>query len=158
MANRPQHATLVFERLCAAPVERVFRALADAQERARWSVPSDDAAFFYEETDFRIGGRDRFRCGDKENPELLGTTTYLDIIPNQRIVASETVEEAGLTLMISLVTTVVEPHVAGTKVTLTSQLVSFGGDAMIEGTRDGNNAALDNLVDAMVLQGDEVSL
>jgi len=31
-----KHSTLVFERICAAPVERVFAAFADPEERASW--------------------------------------------------------------------------------------------------------------------------
>jgi hypothetical protein len=43
----------------------------------------------------------------------------------------------------------VEPQGAGTKVRLTTQVVSLAGDKMIEGAKFGHDAALDNLVAAM---------
>ena len=144
-----RHATLVFERTCAAPVERVFAALGDAAERARWGTPSETATLIYDEADFRVGGRDVFRCGAKRNPEFLGVTTYYDIVPNQRIISSETVQKAGSKLLISMTTTTLTPEGAGTKVILTTQLVSLDGDGMIAGAKLGHNAALDNLVEAM---------
>jgi uncharacterized protein YndB with AHSA1/START domain len=40
-----KHATLVFERTCAAPVARVFAALANPVERASWGTPSGNARY-----------------------------------------------------------------------------------------------------------------
>lgn len=145
-AQAVTHAELVFKRLCNAPVERVFTALADPAERERWGAPSENAAFFYEETDFRVGGRDVFRCGTKNKPQYRGITTYFDIISNQRIVSSETVETGGSRLFVSLTTTILEPKGRQTKVSVTVQVVSFAGKGMIEGIKDGNNSSLDNLV------------
>lgn len=144
-----KHATLVFERICAAPVDRVFQALSDAAERAKWGTPSESAIFFYEATDFRVGGRDVFRCGSKDDPQFRGVTTYCDIVPNRGIVSSEVIEVNGAPILISLLTTTLEPVDAGTKVVLTAQLVSLKGDDMIQGAKMGQNAAMDNLVAAM---------
>ena len=62
------HATLVFERKIPAPPEKVFAALADPQARIAWGAPSDTAVLIYDESDFREGGRDCFRCGAKADP------------------------------------------------------------------------------------------
>lgn len=149
MPEAPQHATLVFERFCPAPVERVFAALADPVERASWGTPSETAAFAYDETDFRVGGRDVFRCGSKSNPQYRGVTTYYDIVPNSCIVSSEVIETAGCKLLISMTTTALTPESTGTKIVMTTQLVALQGKDMIEGAKTGNNAALDNLVKAL---------
>ena len=144
-----KHATLVFERTCAAAVPRVFAALADPVERAGWGTPSENAVLVYDQADFRVGGHDIFRCGSKQNPEYRGVTTYYDIVPNQRIISSETIEVGGAKLLISLSTTVLEPANTGTKLSVTVQAVSLVGDDMIDGTETGYNASLDNLVEAM---------
>ena len=144
-----QHATLVFERTCAAPVDRVFAAFANPQERANWGTPSETAAFIYDKVDFREGGVDIFRCGDKGNPQYRGLTTYYDIVPNERIVSSEVVETQGRKLLITMSTTTFEPDGAGTKVIVTAQLTSLAGEDMLNGARFGHNASLDNLVKAM---------
>jgi len=72
----------VFECTCAAPVERVFAAFANPVERANCGAPSDTAAFIYDKADFREGGTDNFRCGDKSDPLYLDVTTYYDIVHN----------------------------------------------------------------------------
>ncbi len=144
-----KHATPVFERTCAANTARVFAALADPVERARWGTPSETAALIYDATDFRVGGRDIFRCGAKDNPQYCGVTTYYDIVSERRIISSETVEVQGCTVLITMLTMTLEPEGAGTKVKLTAQVTSLDGDNMIEGAKFGNNAALDNLVAAM---------
>src|ERR1700730_2921179 len=89
------HATLIFERIIAAPIEKVFAAIADPVVRTKWGAPSDTAVVIYDEADFREGGLDRFRCGSKANPNIHGETRYLDIVDNQRIVSSETVTVGG---------------------------------------------------------------
>jgi uncharacterized protein YndB with AHSA1/START domain len=144
-----KHATLVFERICSAPVERVFAAFANPAERANWGTPSETTAFVYDEVDFREGGVDVFRCGDKKNPQYRGVTRYYDIVPNERIISSEIVETQGRKLLVTMSTTTFEPEGAGTKVTVTAQLTSLAGDDMLKGAKFGHNASLDNLVEAM---------
>jgi uncharacterized protein YndB with AHSA1/START domain len=109
--------------------ERVFAALADPAERAELGNAIETAALIYDETDFRVGGRDIFRCGAKRDPEYRSMATYYDVVPNQRIVSSETVETARKKLIISMSTTTLEPQGASTKVTVTTQLISLTGGA-----------------------------
>lgn len=144
-----RHTTLVFERICAAPVERVFAAFANPVERAKWGTPSEAAAFIYDKVDFREGGEDVFRCGDKSNPQYRGVTTYYDIVANQRIISSEVVETNERKLLISMSTTTLESQGTGTRVTVTVQLTSLAGEDMLNGAKLGHNASLDNLVKAM---------
>jgi uncharacterized protein YndB with AHSA1/START domain len=142
-----RHATLIFERVCEATVKTVFAAFADPKVRAAWGTPSETAVMIYDEADFRIGGRDLFRCGAKIDPKFRGETRYLDIVPNRRIVSSETIEFEGKRLSASLITVDLEPAAdESTYVTLTVQLASFDGPGMIDGSKIGYDAALDNLV------------
>lgn len=140
------HHTFAFDRRCAAPVDQVFAAFADPAMRARWSAPSDTAAFVYDAVDFRPGGQDIFRCGSKENPQYTGRTTYATIQPNALISSSEVVEAGGQVLMSSLITTMFDPDGDATRVHMVVQVISFCGADMIRGTDVGNNASLDNLV------------
>src|ERR1700744_6688637 len=148
-SNALKHATLVFERDLSAPVAKVFAAFASPEERSNGGAPSDTAAFIYDKTDFREGGIDVFRCGDKSNPQFRGVTTYYDIVPNERIVSSEVVETQGKKLLISMATTAFEPRGTGSKITVTVQLTSLAGEDMLKGAEFGHNASLDNLVNAM---------
>ena len=131
---------------CRAPVSRVFTAFANAAERARWAAPSDTIAFIYDATDFRIGGKDVFRCGARENPQFHGVTTYYDIVPDAWIVATEMISAEGKTLFVTLTTTQVEATGSGSKIKVTTQVTSFVGEGAAKGITEGQNGALDNLV------------
>jgi len=140
------HATLVFEREINATVESVFAAFAEAKVRSEWGAPSDTAIVIYDREDFREGGEDQFRCGSKTNPNIYGTTRYLEIIPNKRIVSTETIVMDGRRLCASLTTLELTASGKKTKLKSTSQVASFIGQDMIRGHEQGNNGSLNSLV------------
>jgi uncharacterized protein YndB with AHSA1/START domain len=142
--DKPQHATIKLEHSYPARLERVFSEFADPSARARWSAPSNDI-LIYDESDFRVGGKDVFRCGPKGDPKFLGETRYLHIVPNARVVSSETVDSEGLRLAVALTTLDFEPTEDGTNLTVTVQMVSFAGPEIIQGYESGNKSALKNL-------------
>lgn len=140
------HETLVFERRFDAPARAVFSAYADVRARTRWSAPSDTAAIVYSAEDFRVGGTDLFRCGDKTELQYAGRVVYHDIVENERIVYSETISATDARLAVSLVTWILRAENNGTQLTVLDQIASFVGDGMIAGSRSGMNAALDHLL------------
>ena len=146
MGSPAHHTTLVFERVCEAPIEAVFAAFADTKARARWGRPWDAAVMHYEEANFRVGGRDVFRCGPKTAPHFRGETRYLDIVPNRRIVSSVTMEIDGKRLSTALITVELESADTSTYVSLTVQIAALDGPVMIERSRAAYDVALDNLV------------
>lgn len=141
-----EHATLVFEREIAGPVEAVFEAFANAEARATWGVPSPNAVILYDSENFAVGGEDRYRCGSRDDPNIHATTHYLEIVSNQRIVFSETLAVDGQRLCAALTSIELTPGGSSTKLKSTTQVASFVGEPMIQGYTDGNNASLDNLV------------
>jgi uncharacterized protein YndB with AHSA1/START domain len=145
-AGSTVHATLVFERSIPATAERVFAAYTDIAERMVWGAPSENTALIYDKADFREGGEDVFRCGAKSNPNIEGHTRYLDVVPDSRIVSSETIMMDGRRLCASLTTFELNPDGEQTKLKSTIQLASFVGQGMLEGHTNGTNASLDNLV------------
>jgi uncharacterized protein YndB with AHSA1/START domain len=142
--NKPQHATITLEHSYSAPVERVFSQFADPVARAGWSAPSNDV-LIYDESDFRVGGKDVFRCGPKGDPKFRGETHYLQIVPNARVVSSETLDMNDQRLAVTLTTLEFESTKDGTRLTVTVQIVSFVGPEMIRGYESGNKSALKNL-------------
>ena len=143
--ERVTHATLVFEREIDATVEKVFAAFASAKLRSEWGAPSETATIIYDKEDFREGGEDRFRCGSKSDPNIHGTTRYLEIIPDCRIVSSETISMHGKRLCASLITLELAQLDSRTKLRSTSQVASFIGQDMIKGTETGTSSSLDSL-------------
>ena len=140
------HATLVFEREIAAAPKAVFCAFADPAARAQWGTPSDTAVIIYDDADFREGGQDHFRCGPKASPNIHGLTQYLDIVPDCRVISSETLVVDGRRLCVSLTTLELTPDGSKTRLKNTTQLASFLGEDMVKGFTTGTNASLDGLV------------
>src|SRR5277367_6056339 len=143
MNEKPQHATLTFEHSYSAPVERVFVEFADPLARAAWSAPSN-GVLIYDETNFCAGGRDRFRCGPKDDPRLHGETVYHLIVPNKRVVSTESLGTEGQHLAVALTSLEFETTPDGTNLKMTVQMVSFVGPDMIEGYKSGNQSALES--------------
>jgi uncharacterized protein YndB with AHSA1/START domain len=140
------HGTLVFERHIPASVEAVFQAFRDPTQRAEWGAPSDTAVILYDSADFRPEGVDRFRCGSRDNPNVCGTTWYLQIVENRRIVSAEMIQMEGQPLSASLTTLELRSEGETAHLKSTSQVVSFAGSEMIRNHQIGNDGALDNLV------------
>jgi uncharacterized protein YndB with AHSA1/START domain len=140
------HATLVFERKISAAPKAVFAAFADSAARAQWGTPSDTAVIIYDDADFREGGQDHFRCGPKATPNIHGVTHYWDIVPDRRVISSETLVVDGRRLCVSLTTLELISDGSKTKLKNTTQLTSFVGEDMVNGYTTGTNASLDGLV------------
>lgn len=143
--TRIHHATLVFERIYDASPARVFAAYADVDARAAWGAPSDTAAIVYTHAEFRVGGRDAYRCGGRDDLRYAGEVAYVDIIPDRRIVFSETIRADHALLSAALITWELDADGAGTRLLVTDQVASMVGDEMVIGTRQGTTAALDHL-------------
>jgi uncharacterized protein YndB with AHSA1/START domain len=99
----------------------------------------------YDATDFRIGASDKFRCGGKNDPKYIGESRYLQIRPEVCIVYSETIDADGRRLSASLNTVEFQSVGARTALKLTVHVAAFEGRDMIDGTKFGHNAALNNL-------------
>jgi uncharacterized protein YndB with AHSA1/START domain len=65
------HGTIVVEQLVEAALSRVYTAFADHKAREVWGAPSETAAFFYEEADFRVGGRILLGAEQNQTRDLL---------------------------------------------------------------------------------------
>ena len=71
------HDTLRFTREIEHPIDAVWTAYADVQNRSQWSVPSGEQ-IIYDTADFTADGQDTYRCGppgDLSNSEPTATTS-----------------------------------------------------------------------------------
>jgi uncharacterized protein YndB with AHSA1/START domain len=136
------HGTITVERILDAPVARVYAAFADAKERQSWGAPSDSAVYVYEEADFRIGGRDLARCGPKDDPRFRVEARYIDIVPQRRVVWTETVREVERLLATNITTFELRPDSERTRVRITVQVTSFVGPDMIKHTKGGHEGSI----------------
>jgi uncharacterized protein YndB with AHSA1/START domain len=144
MEEKLHHDTIKLERAYSAPVERVFSEFADPRVRAKWSAPSNDA-LVYDEADFRPGGRDVFRCGPPNDLKFGGVTIYHEIVPNRRVIWTETLSEGATRLAVALNSLEFERSAEGANLKFTVQIVSFVGPGMVKGYESGNRSALEGL-------------
>lgn len=147
------HDTVHLEHRIRCAPSAAFAAYADVNARALWTVPSDDEVVAFDSADFRVDGTDLFRCGPKRNPTFDGRTTYLDIVPDERIIATECISQSGMLLAVSIITWQFTPDGGEVIVAVTDQVTSLVGDEMIEGNRIGYGSALTNLATYLTTSG-----
>jgi hypothetical protein len=81
----------------------------------------------------------------RPTPSFAGRPCNHLIVPNNRVVSSETLDTDGQRLAVSLNTLEFEATGESTNLKLTVQMVSLVGADMIDGYESGNNSALENL-------------
>lgn len=144
------HNTFVIERSYPTSPDRVFTAFADPAKKRRWFVESEGHEVEHYEMDFRIGGKERARFRFKEGAPLKGVactndTTYLDILPNHRVVLASTMAIGEKPISASLVTFEFLPSKTGTDLLFTHQAAFFEGADGPEMREEGWRKLLDQL-------------
>lgn len=147
------HGTFALERRYGAAPDRVFRAWADPVAFRRWFVEAPGAAVEEWLHDFRVGGHGggRYRFGGPETDAGFNDTTFLDIVPDRRIILSYVMgreaADGRLRQSVSLATIELFADGAGTRLTYTEQGAYFGDDggAHIPMREEGCRLMLENL-------------
>jgi len=133
-----KHATFVVERTYPASLARVYKAWADPVAKAKWfSKP--------EIFEFRVGGREYSSGGPPEGPIFTFDACYQEIVPEQRIVYTYTLDSGGTRISVSLTTVEFIPIEGGTKLIFTEQGAFFDGHDTPEVREHGTNEMLDAL-------------
>ncbi|RAV19389.1 SRPBCC family protein [Paenibacillus contaminans] len=133
-----KHATFVVERTYAASPERVYRAWSDPAAKAKWFSKAD---IF----DFRVGGREYSSGGPPEGPVFTFDASYLEIVPEQRIVYTYTLDSDSTRMSVSITTIELIKAEGGTKLIFTEQGAFFDGHDTPEIREHGTNELLNAL-------------
>lgn len=119
------HATFSIERSFRASQSRVFRAFADAEQKARWFVGPKTSTELVREHDFRVGGRDRLGGRFESGVESLYTAHYHQIVPSERLVYTYDMHINGKHLSVSIATVELFAEGDATRMLYTEQAVYF---------------------------------
>ncbi|MFE6796307.1 SRPBCC family protein [Paenibacillus chitinolyticus] len=141
-----KHATFVVERVYATSPKRVYHAWADPDAKAKWFSKPD----IFE---FRVGGREYSSGGPPEGPVFTFDASYQELVPDQRIVYTYTLDSDGTRISVSNTTVELIAVEGGTKLIFTEQGAFFDGHDTPEVREHGTNAMLDGLGKA--LEGEE---
>jgi uncharacterized protein YndB with AHSA1/START domain len=137
------HATFTLERAYAARPERVFRAWAEPDLKARWFAGT--VAGY--ELDFRPGGVERNRV-EHEGKRILWESLYREIVPDRRIVYTSVLCEDDITATVSLTSvefTPADAEGASTRLVLVEAGAYLDGREKPEWREDGTSGWLDAL-------------
>ena len=144
------HNTFVIERSYSKAPELVYAAFADATKKRRWFAEGENHEVEEFEIDFRVGGNERSRY--RFNPGtpfpgvvLTNDASFVDIVPNNRVVTASTMSFADKCISASLVTVEFLPSEKGTDLICTHQGAFFEGADGPQIREMGWRKLLDNL-------------
>ena len=146
------HATFVIDRTYDAAPERVFKAFADPVAKRRWFGAPEEWGPSPHEMDFRVGGRELLSGRWPNGMVSSFDCTYLDIVPDERIVFSYVMHLDDVMISLSLTTIEFKPAPTGTRLVFTEQDVFVDGFEDKGGREHGSGDLLDRLakgLDAM---------
>jgi uncharacterized protein YndB with AHSA1/START domain len=139
------HATFVIERTYPAPAEAVWHALSDNHARDQWFSAGDAFDVQHKTHEFRVGGHCTEEGQWHGGPRSVFTSTYTDIIDQQRIVFTYDMQVNGQHLSTSLTTITLQPDGDHTQLTYTEQAVHLDGLDTAEDREQGSQGLLDQL-------------
>ena len=144
-----KHNTIVVERNFKASPRRVFAAWADPKAHDLWKFPGAEWELAQFENDFRVGGRERSCFGPKGDPKYCSVGSYLDIVPEARIVSVGTMHDDNTRISATLCTVELLAEGTGTRLVLTDQSAFFDGRETPSERKSGWGQILDRLVAQM---------
>ncbi|CAG7599714.1 hypothetical protein PAESOLCIP111_00333 [Paenibacillus solanacearum] len=133
-----KHATFAIERTYPASPAKVYNAWADRSAKEKWfSKP--------EIFEFRVGGREYSAGGPPGGPVFVYDACYQEIVPEQRITYTYTLDSDGTRISVSIATIELIAADGGTKLIFTEQGAFFDGHDTPEIREHGTNELLDAL-------------
>ncbi|MDP4096384.1 SRPBCC family protein [Paenibacillus sp. P96] len=132
------HATFVVERTYAASPGKVYSAWSDQTAKSKWFSKPD----IFE---FHVGGREYSKGGPPGGPVFTFDACYQEIVSEQRIVYTYTLDADDTRISASLTTVEFIPVEGGTKLVFTEQGAFLDGHDTPEIREHGTNEMLDAL-------------
>jgi uncharacterized protein YndB with AHSA1/START domain len=139
------HATFVIERTYPATPERVWQAFADPKAKARWFVAPAEWEQSRGKTEFKVGGKEYLSSTPPGHKPYTYEATYLDIVPNERIIYVYEMHSGSNKISESLATVELAPAGKGTKLKLTEQGAFLDGYDDAGSREKGTHGLLDQL-------------
>ena len=128
------HASFVIERSYSASPQRIFAAWTDPAAKRAWFVEGDGWDIQSYELDFREGGNETSKYLFLKGEEVFGEktvfgnrTVFNEIIPNERIVFTYSMDRNGKRFSVSLATVEIKPTGKGSRLIFSEHGAFFDG-------------------------------
>jgi uncharacterized protein YndB with AHSA1/START domain len=139
MNNRfATHDTFVVERVYNTNRECVFAAWSDPTIKSQWFQKA-------KEFDFRVGGLETNQGGPPGGPVYRFNARYEEIVPNQRIVYTYTMDMGETRISVSVTTVEFKQEESETRLIFTEQGTFLDGHDSAEAREHGTKIMLDKL-------------
>lgn len=139
------HDTVRLRKFLPYSAEQLFAAYLDPEVRQEWAAPNDDSAVEIVHSNVMTGGKEETRCGGKDDLKYRTEVNYHLVRANELITFTESLFERDSILSVAAITFEFKRLDNGAELILTDQITSFVGKDMVDGHRQGFNAALLNL-------------
>ena len=144
-ARSTQHATFSMERTFGHPPARVFRAFAEPAAKAAWFIGPDGWQSSGHTLDFRVGGHEHLATDLPGGGSVTFDATYLDIVPDTRIIYAYEMTIDGRRISASLASLELRAIPGGTHLALTEHGIFLDGLDRVEERERGTRELLDEL-------------
>jgi uncharacterized protein YndB with AHSA1/START domain len=144
------HGSFTLERVYEAAPARVFDAFADPAVKARWFAGPEAFEQGDFQLDFRVGGQEVNSGGPPGGPLYTYRATYHEIVDDQRIVSSYTMDMDETRISVSVATFELIPERDGTRLILTEHGAFLDGNDTVQSREQGTARLLDALGAALV--------
>ena len=140
-----KHATFTIERTYAAAPAQVFAAWSNKEAKTAWAYCHEEWLVSEHVFDFREGGREHLVTGPAGGTRHVFDASYLDIVPEQRIVYAYDMHLDDRRISVSLTTIEFFAVAGGTRLVFTEQGAFLDGYDDVAGREEGTCIGLANL-------------
>jgi uncharacterized protein YndB with AHSA1/START domain len=152
--HKVDHASFTLDRHYDAPVALLYKAFSDEKAKSRWFGGGSEWDMQSRKFDFRVGGKEHLSGKWKSGMVSTFDATYLDIVPEQRIIYAYDMHLDGKHISVSLATIQFVADGAGSKLTITEQGAFLDGYDDAGSREKGTRGLLERIADS--LKGDDV--
>ncbi|HEY3643890.1 MAG TPA: SRPBCC family protein [Gammaproteobacteria bacterium] len=148
-AHKVDHAAFTLERHYDAPLALLYKAFSDEKAKSRWFGGGGEWSLMDKKFDFRVGGREHLSGRWKSGMVSAFDATYLDIVPEQRIIYAYDMHLDGKHISVSLATLQFVTDGTGSKLTITEQGAFLDGYDDAGSREKGTRGLMERIADSL---------
>ena len=147
--HKVDHASFTLERHYDAPVPLLYGAFADEKAKSRWFGGGSEWDMQSRKFEFRVGGKEHLSGKWKSGMVSTFDATYLDIVPERRIIYAYDMHLDDRHISVSLATLQFTVDGAGSRLTITEQGAFLDGYDDAGSREKGTRGLMERIADSL---------